>query len=446
MKAFKTLVFGLAVLASGCTYDSGRSGVLTHSHSKAHPSEVGAGFVSLFDGQTLNGWTFVGKADQGYHVRNGAIVAEPGVHGNLLTEKEYGDFDLRFEFLLAEPGANNGIGIRAPLAGDIAYSGIELQVLEESGAEQKYGKLRPEQFHGSVYDCIAAKRGALKPVGQWNTEMVVARGRHIEVTVNGQQILNADLNSVADVQKLQKHPGLLRERGHIGFLGHDDHVEFRNIRIRELPPQPTVENTAPAGFKSLFNGHDLSGWKGLAADPVKRAKLSAAELGVAQAKADEIMRRDWKVENGTLTYHGAGYENLCTSGDYANYELFVDWMVTPLADSGIYLRGAPQVQIWDVNAQGNPKKEGSGGLYNNTKSPTGPLVLADKPPGQWNRFRILMLGEKVTVFLNGELVVNSLTLENYWDRTQPLVPTGSIELQAHNSVVSFKNVYLRPIP
>jgi len=146
-----------------------------------------------------------------------------------------------------------------------------------------------------------------------------------------------------------------------------------------------------------------------------------------------------------LTYHGKGYENLCSVGDHANYELYVDWLITPQADSGIYLRGSPQVQIWDINAAGNPKKEGSGGLYNNTKSPTGPLMVADRPPGQWNRFRILMLDDKVTVFLNGELVVRSLTLENYWDRTKPIFTTGPIELQAHNSVVSFKNIYVRAL-
>ena len=173
--------------------------------------------------------------------------------------------------------------------------------------------------------------------------------------------------------------------------------------------------------------------------------MSTAELAAAQAKADVIMRRDWRVENGALTYHGQGYENLCSITDHGNYELFADWRIEPLADSGLYLRGCPQVQIWDLEAKGNPKREGSGGLYNNTKTPTGPLVQADRPVGQWNRFRILMLEDKVTVFLNGMLVVNNLPLENYWDRTQPLFPTGSIELQAHNSVVAFKNVYLRPL-
>ena len=442
MNVAQSLTFGLALLAAGCAYDPSRSGVLTQSHSSAAADD----FTSLFDGQSLAGWTFVGRAAEGYHVRNGAIVAEKGVHGNLFTEKEYGDFVLRLEFLLAEPGANNGVGIRAPLASDTSTSGIELQVLEESGAEKKYGKLRPEQFHGSVYDCIAARRGALKPIGQWNTQEVVAQGRHIKVTVNHQVIVDADLNSVTDIQKLQKHPGLLRERGHIGFLGHDDHVEFRNIRIRELPAAPTRDNVPPAGFQALFDGHDLTGWKGQVADLVKRTRMSAPELAAAQTQADEIMRRDWRVENGTLTYRGKGYENLCTVGDHANYELFVDWLATPLADSGLYLRGTPQVQIWDVNAKGNPKKEGSGGLYNNTNTPTGPLLLADHPAGQWNRFRILMLGEQATVFLNGEMVVRSLPLENYWDHSKPLASTGPIELQAHDSVVSFKNIYLRPLP
>lgn len=405
-----------------------------------------SGFVSLFDGQTLNGWKHVGGPADGYGVKDGVIFCSPNGR-NLFTERIYSDFVLRFEFKL-EDGANNGVGIRAPLQGDAAYLGMEIQILEDAAADRgKWGKLRPEQYHGSIYDVVAAKRGALKPAGQWNTEEITADGRHIKVVVNGLTLVDANLNDVADPEKIRKHPGLFSECGHIGFLGHGDYLEFRNIRIKELA-KPQKDNVAPAGFTALFNGKDLTGWKGLVADPKKRAAMSAEALAAAQAKADALMRENWKLDNGAVVYRGKSFDNLCTVKDYADFELVCDWKITPNSDSGLYLRGSPQVQIWDpftapVKA-GN--EVGSGGLFNNQKNPAKPLKVADKPIGEWNRFRILMVGEKVHVFLNGELVVNNTTLENYWDRSQPIFPSGQIELQAHTTPVWFKNIYVREIP
>ncbi|HYV29300.1 MAG TPA: DUF1080 domain-containing protein, partial [Candidatus Eisenbacteria bacterium] len=407
------------------------------------------GFVELFDGKTLDGWRLVGKHGEGYGVKDGVIFCARGGGGNLFTEKEYADFVFRFEFKL-EDGSNNGVGIRAPYEGDAAYVGMEIQILEEGAARSgKWGKLRPEQYHGSIYGVVPAKLGALKPVGQWNSEEITAQGRHIKVVVNGQTILEANLNDATDANALQSHPGLLRERGHIGFLGHNDYVEFRNIRVKELPESPEKDNTPPAGFVALFNGKDLTGWKGLLAgpndNPIKRAKLSPEELAAAQKQSDEHMRAHWKVENGEIVFDGKG-RSLATAKDYGDFEMYVDWKIPEKGDSGIYLRGTPQVQIWDPTNKGpNPKGQGSGGLYNNQKNPSGPLKLADKPIGEWNRFRILMVGEKVHVFLNGEMVVNNTTLENFWDRTQPIFPTGQIELQNHGDTLWFKNVYIREL-
>lgn len=212
-------------------------------------------------------------------------------------------------------------------------------------------------------------------------------------------------------------------------------------RIKELS-RPTPDNTPPEGFVALFNGQDLAGWKGLLAgpndNPAQRAKLSAEELAAAQAKADQRMRAHWKVENGALVFDGKG-DSLCTAKDYADFEMLVDWRILPRGDSGIYLRGSPQVQIWD-----NPA--GSGGLYNNEKNPSKPAQVADQPVGEWNRFRILMQGDKVTVFLNGQLVVHNVTMENYWERDQPIYPTGQIELQNHGNTLWFKNIYIRELP
>jgi hypothetical protein len=407
-------------------------------------AEVESGFTSLFDGQTLNGWKMMNKKGDGYGVKDGVIFCAKGGGGNLLTEKEYADFVLRFDFKL-EPGANNGLGIRAPLEGDAAYVGIELQILDE--VKLKYKGLRPEQYHGSVYDVVPAKRGAMKEPGEWNSQEVTAKGRNIKVVLNGQTILDTDLNDVTDVAVLQKHPGLLRENGHVGFLGHNDYLEIRNVRIKELP-RKEKDNAPPEGFKALFNGKNLSGWQGLLPspydNPIKRAELSVQDRAEKQKQADENMRAHWKVEDGALVYDGKG-RSLCADKEYGDYELYVDWKIPAKGDSGIYLRGTPQVQIWDPSAKRQGSEVGSGGLYNNQKSPSKPLKVADKPIGEWNRFRIMMLGDKVHVFLNGEMVVNDVPLENYWDRSKPLLPMGSIELQNHGDMLWFKNVYIREL-
>jgi len=402
-------------------------------------AEIEEGFTSLFNGKTLNGWTLLGKHGDGYGVKDGVLYCAKGGGGNLLTKKEYSNFILRFEFRL-EPAANNGIAIRAPTAaGSAAYGGMEIQVLEDTAAQ--YANLRPAQYHGSIYDVVPAKRGAQRPIGQWNEEEISANGRVIKVVLNGQTIVSTDLNTITDGPTLLKHPGLLRESGRIGFLGHNDFVEFRNIRVKELPAKQN-DNTPPAGFTALFNGRDLDGWKGLFAspydNPIKRAALSADQLAVKQKEADENMRAHWKVENGEIVFDGKG-RSLCTVKDYGNFEMYVDWKIPPKGDSGIYLRGSPQVQIWD-------RAVGSGGLYNNKTNADNPLKVADKPVGEWNRFRILMVGEKVHVFLHGELVVQNTTLENYWDRKQPIFPTGQIELQNHGDHLWFKNIYLRELP
>jgi hypothetical protein len=208
---------------------------LTLAH--AQDQKVEEGFTSLFNGKDLSGWVYgkkgtgENKSGAGYAVENGVIFCTVKDGGNLYTEKEYGDFSLRFEFKLTA-NANNGIGIRAPLEGDSAYVGMEIQVLDDGGSD--YKNLRPEQYHGSVYDCFAAKRGSQKPVGEWNTEEITAKGRQVTVTVNGQVIVDANLDDIKDEAKLKKHPGLKNAKGHIGFLGHGARVEFRNLRIKEL--------------------------------------------------------------------------------------------------------------------------------------------------------------------------------------------------------------------
>jgi hypothetical protein len=207
-------------------------------------------------------------------------------------------------------------------------------------------------------------------------------------------------------------------------------------------------NQPPAGFVALFNGKDLAGWKGLLKGPYdnpdRRAGLDPEQAKKLQQEADEEMRAHWKVVDGILVFDGKG-RSLCTAKDYADFEMLVDWKILKRGDSGIYLRGSPQVQIWDAGPGGEGGRIGSGGLYNNQKNPSKPTKVADKPVGEWNTFRIIMMGEKVTVYLNDQLVVDNVVMENYWDRKKPIYPTGQIELQNHGNFLYFRNLYIREI-
>ncbi|MBY0525945.1 MAG: DUF1080 domain-containing protein [Gemmataceae bacterium] len=197
------------------------------------------------------------------------------------------------------------------------------------------------------------------------------------------------------------------------------------------------DNMPPDGFKLLFNGKDLEGWQGLIELP-QRAKLDKDQLVKKQKEVNDRILPHWVVKNGVIHYDGKA-NNLQTAKDYGNFEMFCDWKIGKKGDSGIYLRGNPQVQIWD-----NPV--GSGGLFNNQKNPSKPLKVADKPVGEWNTFRIVMKGDKVTIWLNGELVVDNTPLENYWEKGKPLPAKGPIELQHHGDPLWFKNIYIKELP
>jgi hypothetical protein len=185
------------------------------------------GFVSLFDGKSLDGWQ---GAVKGYTIKDGAMVCSPG--GNLYTKKEYKNFVLRFEFKLP-PGGNNGVGIRTPTQGDAAYVGMEIQILDDG--HPMYKGIQPYQAHGSIYGVVPAKRGFLKKTGEWNVEEIIADGSHIKVTLNGTVITDADIGKIKDTIDHRQHPGLHNAEGYIGWLGHGDPVAFRNVRIKELP-------------------------------------------------------------------------------------------------------------------------------------------------------------------------------------------------------------------
>jgi hypothetical protein len=219
MRASRLVVLVGLVIAMGLWFPAGAA------------QDQEEGFVPLFNGKDLAGWVYGRKSGEGYQVQDGVLYCTAKDGGTLFTEKQYADFVFRFEFKLTQ-NANNGVGIRSPLQGDPAYVAMEIQVLDNTGPA--YRNLRPGQYHGSIYDVVAARREFLKPLGEWNQQEIAARGRRITITLNGEVIVDANLDEITDPAILKKHPGLQNTRGHIGFLGHGTRVEFRNIRIKEL--------------------------------------------------------------------------------------------------------------------------------------------------------------------------------------------------------------------
>lgn len=234
-------------------------------------------------------------------------------------------------------------------------------------------------------------------------------------------------------------------------------LAFALLALLSLAPSVSLvaaENTPPAGFRALFNGQDLAGWHGMGTfDPYKLAEMSDEDRAAKRAKDLEDLQMHWKVENGELVNDGKGVY-LTSNDSFGDMELYVDYKMFPKGDSGVYLRATPQVQIWDYTKEtGNVKlgaDKGSGGLWNNRAGTAGkdPLVLADKPFGEWNTFRIRQVGARTTVWLNGQLVVDHAIHENFWDkeRKKPLLRSGPIQLQTHGSEIRWRNVYVREIP
>ena len=208
--------------------------------------------------------------------------------------------------------------------------------------------------------------------------------------------------------------------------------------------------TPPEGFRAIFNGKDLAGWHGL--NPHNVVKLEGEKKTAALAKERAEFPAAWKVENGELVNDGHG-PYATTDEEFGDIELLIEYKTVPKADSGVYLRGCPQVQIWDCNQVFDPAKPtrrphlGSGGLFNNTPDTPGrdPMVLADKPFGEWNQLRIRQIGAKTWVWLNGKLTVDGVIMENYWDRKQPLPAKGPIMLQTHGGEIRWRNLFVREI-
>ncbi|MCE2961149.1 MAG: DUF1080 domain-containing protein [Akkermansiaceae bacterium] len=387
---------------------------------------------SLFNGKDLSGW----KGD-GYVVEDGAISCTPKGK-NLITEETFSNYVLEFDFLLT-PGANNGLGIHYPGTGDGAYTGMEIQVLDNTA--EKYKNLKEYQFHGSIYTLAPAKKSGLKPVGEWNHQRVTVNGSKVQVILNGETILDVDLEELS--KKDPKHEGAKRRSGHIGWLGHGDKVSYKNIQIADLAP--TVDEAAlkKEGFTQIFDGASLKGWK------------------------HEPETKNWSAINGVLKHDGTPTptKDLWSEKSYKDITIQLDWrwagrgpmkmqpVVKPDGsngekveveelDSGLYLRGdsKSQVNFWNWTV-------GSGEVYGfrmDNKQPAEvraavtPKAKADKPLGEWNRTIITLKGDRLTVTLNGQVVIENAQL--------PGTPKeGPIGFQHHGSKIDFANVWIKEL-
>ncbi|MGE9269317.1 MAG: 3-keto-disaccharide hydrolase [Verrucomicrobiales bacterium] len=386
-------------------------------------------FVPLFNGKDLTGWT-----GDGYIVEDGAIVCTPKGR-NLVTESLYTNYVLDFEFKLP-PGGNNGIGIHYPGTGDAAYTGMELQILDNTA--EKYKDLKPYQFHGSIYTMVPAKRGHLKPVGEWNSQRITVNGDDIRIELNGTVITEANLAELRE--KFPKHQGVKRSTGHLALCGHGDRVAYRAMKICELPPGANIKGATETGFLPLFDGSSLDGWK-------------VPEGGEAH----------WVPINGILKYDGKS-KDLWTEKSYKDFSLAFDWRWSkpgpmqerPILgkdgkptgekvevqelDSGIYVRGntTSQINLWNWPA-------GSGEVYgyrtdgkqsDEVRAGVTPLVKADRPIGEWNRMFIMMKGNQLTVHLNGAEVIRQATLHGVKEE-------GPIGLHHHHAAIDYANLYIR---
>ena len=221
----------------------------------------------------------------------------------------------------------------------------------------------------------------------------------------------------------------------------------------EFTSQLAAETTSPPhGFTALSNGEDLSGWHGMGHfDPRKLAEMTDEERAAKRTADLDDLKKHWTVEDGEIVNDGHGVY-LTTDKEYGDFELFIDYKTVALADSGIYLRATPQVQIWDTTEAGGKwsigADKGSGGLWNNSPGTPGkdPLILADQPFGQWNQVRVLQVGSRTSVWLNRHLVVDHAIMENFWDRSRPLFTKGPIQLQTHGGEIRWRNLFVREIP
>lgn len=325
---------------------------------------------------------------------------------------------------------------------DKAFQALVSQIGKSSWPDEQKLLMFDEAMRQA--NTTAEKTAVIRGVGNLRTFLALM---FVSAYLDDQQLSRAASRSVMQIAlpTADARPGLTGNVVRATLQKILDKLEGQDSQYEVIDIQTYLANMPyTKGYESIFNGKDLSGWQGLVENPIARAKMSKAELAKKQAEANEKLKESWSVKDGAIYFTGKG-ANLCTIRPYGDFEMLVDWKITKNGDSGIYLRGTPQVQIWDPTGKEAAAKVGSGGLYNNKKNRSTPLTVADNPVGEWNTFHIKMVGDKVTVHLNGVLVVDNVVMENYWDRSLPIFPEEAIELQAHGNELAFRNIYVKEL-
>lgn len=323
-----------------------------------------------------------------------------------------------------------------------AFQALVSQIGKSSWPDEQKLLMFDEAMHQA--NTAAEKSAVIRGVGSLRTFLALM---FVSEYLDDKELSRAASRSVMQIAlpTADARPGLTGNVVRATLQKILDKLEGQDSQYEVIDIQTYLANMPyTKGYESIFNGKDLSGWQGLVENPIARAKMSKAELAKKQVEANEKLKESWSVKDGAIYFTGKG-ANLCTIRPYGDFEMLVDWKITKNGDSGIYLRGTPQVQIWDPTGKEAAAKVGSGGLYNNQKNRSTPLTVADNPIGEWNTFHIKMVGDKVTVHLNGVLVVDNVVMENYWDRSLPIFPEEAIELQAHGNELAFRNIYVKEL-
>ena len=444
--------------------------IYTPATSFAQDSKPTAAKVNAAIDDTAPGWrslapadfTKVNSAEDTWSWNEGVLHCTGQPLSVLRTTKQFENVEIVVEWMHEKPAGNSGLFVWVTpesiekLASDGKPGlpdGIEVQMLDHAFTEMMKAKGRKTDWFGTNGDVFGVgkpfkpflptspngsrsypRKHLSKGHGQWNHYYVRAVNGEVRLWVNGEEVSGGN--------------GVSNPRGYLCLESEGSPIQFRKVKVRELPPAvaPTM-NQPPPGFTALFNGKDLSGWKGVIEKGKPQTDVLPEEVAAKQIASDKSMNEHWSVVDGVLTFDGEG-ESLSTAKDYGDFEMFLDWKIETAGDSGIYLRGCPQIQIWDPQHEPYFKMgsdKGSGAIWNNKKNPNRPLVKADNPIGEWNTFHIRMVGEKVTVKLNGELVVDDTVMENYWNREASIGTRGPIFLQDHGSILNFRNIYVREL-
>ena len=440
-----------------------------------YPDAPKENFFSLFDGETflnfegdVSAFTFernpvVGTRGRGKNAYTfcsdaNAIVFKPAPDGKpkkIYTKEKYDNFILRFEYL-AETNAWGAVGLRTPVNACPCKDGVMVALADDFGFEKT--DRAADKFSGSITGFQASRREPnirldwkhesgntyAKPAGRWNFMEVRALGDTVTTFLNGEKVAEA---------KIANRPA----NGRIVFVGGDKTMKWMRPRVKRVAADWRADacpclNKAPEGFTSLFDGKTLANWKGVTTEekfdrPWVRQAATPAKRAEMQKKADELMRQFWSVREGALFFDGkkGGY-SLATMKDYGDFELWCDWRLQNVqGDSGLYPRGVCQIQIWDAH---NMWHLGSGGLYNNKENPRHAMEIADFNVGDWNRFHVKMVGKRITVWLNGRLVVENTLLENANLKNFPgteVPDREQLELQCHGDPLEFRDIFIREL-